>query len=271
MGGQVKKGKIQAYIADEILDQFKAEAEKTGLTESKLIEKILVERYGLAESVNESAINPGIEDRLKYLENRLSEVDEITLIINGEQNELNSLSARLSGKVQALIDCYSSLEKLVMNRLREVEASTESLNNLCKSSFEIAFNRIGRLERGERVNDLALNESATTIPNAQEKINKAKLLAADIKLNQQELADRLNISVRSLQRWKMRPEDEFHQWLGKHEPKFNLIWKLIPNTNLFQPALKPLPLKNSAGEPVDPSLEYRYNAAIKAIEELALR
>lgn len=234
MGGKVTKPKIQAYVEQDVYDWFKGFCDGRGLNQSQGLNLALSKLTKLIEfdSAVESASESAVSDSTAF--------------------------SKLTERVETLTDCYISLEKLVMNRLREVE---------------------GRLERGEQVNDLGLDESASEsqaelareIPDAQIKITQAKLLAADIKLTEAELATRIGMSERSLQRWKMKPEDEFNEWLDKHEPAPNLIWKPIPNTKLFQAALKPLPLENSFGEPVDPSLEYRYNAAIKAIEELAQR
>lgn len=243
MGGKTKRDKLQTYVESDLNQKFKDYCIQFELTESKGLERILCKFFG-HESIGESAANPKVEDRLKYLENRLSEVNEITLIINEEQNELNTSLARLSDQVQAGIDCYSSLEKLVMNRLREVKKSTESLNNLCKSSFEIAFNRIGRLERGERVNDLALDESAANPEadlaeaqksmvklarhfNASEVVVKASF---DEGMSLKQVAEYIGLNDKRLIKTRKEKGERFLEYLQQKSGK---VWEFDPQADRY--------------------------------------
>lgn len=111
--------------------------------------------------------------------------------MDSETNDnLECQIAQLLGKTQALTDCYMSLDRrhleaiavyeekvtcldaridFLSNRISRLELESlkerlgdvkdlEELSELCAKNFKIAFNRIGRLERGERVNDLGLDE-----------------------------------------------------------------------------------------------------------------
>lgn len=236
------KDKVFAYLESDLYARvvdFKDTQQYASVSQALIA--ILEEYFGCSQQ-KQLAINPDVEDRLKYLENQLTQVIELTSTIAGEQSELNAFSTRLSDQVRAGIDCYTSLEKLVMNRLREVEESTESLNNLCKLSFEIAFNRIGRLERGERVNDLSLDESAANLQNDLAKVQESMVdlakefnasevtvtVSLDEGMTLKQVAEYIGLNDKRLIKTRKEKGDRFLEYLQQKSGK---VWEFDPQAD----------------------------------------
>jgi hypothetical protein len=147
------KPKIQGYIDQKLADQFEAERQAWGLTQSQALERILAERYGMRQSREGITSNPP-SDLLSNLEGITSDIyAKLDYGLLAIRDSINSrLNAIVENKLAGMLDnrlaeLNNEANDRLDAKLASLERSQDSLNKLCFYCFGLAFTRIGRLEQ----------------------------------------------------------------------------------------------------------------------------
>ena len=279
-----QKPKVFAYLSQALYGQVvQFKADQNLASDSKALIAILEAFFQSSESQshgNDERHSNAIEHRLVALEINFARLSKQFENITRANGSYQSKSLAAANGMQKDADAaMSSIHELTSDEVVTAPANASVLSELPSelSIDEVVTAPASGSVPSELPSELPIDEVVTapasgSVPSEllnELPTDKAATAPVSTKvfLSRTQLAKRLQVGYNTLKRHSLLPKAKFSEWVVAKDPD-GLDWLVSPGAKHFRPALRKLPLENSFGEPVDPSLEYRHNRAKKGLAEL---